>query len=345
MHTRCVGLDSLEEWERYFSRLDNLGMYHDPRYVSLLTGNYESPNEEARLFILEKEGEFVYYPFILRSIDNIDFSEDLDLEKSEYRDIVSTWYYGGPVLSSDDAELANEFKEKFSQYCREKNIVSEFIRFDPNLQNHQDFECLDPEQVLETVKVDLTKTKDEIWEGFEKRNRNAIRQAQEHKLDVEATEDKEDYRKFHEIYMNAMEAKNASGHYIFDYKFFQELADSDIGTLMVIRKEGEVVGGEILVHNEDIAYDYLRASNPDYWDLRINNLLCYGAVMEMKKTGRKIFDFQGGSGGVFKFKKAFSQDRGEFYISKRIHMPEVYRKLVEAQDTESDEDYFPKYRA
>ena len=53
---------------------------------------------------------------------------------------------------------------------------------------------------------------------------------------------------------------------------------------------------------------------------------------------------------LYKFKKAFNRnDDLEFYIGKRIFMPEVYDELIKIRQNEESFDcnkkYFPAYRA
>ncbi|GAB3411974.1 hypothetical protein GCM10027435_04250 [Haloparvum alkalitolerans] len=339
----------LNEWQELYDSLEHAGSYHDPRYMSLLAGGFEQESEFAEAFVYTTDDAFVYYPYIRRTLSELPFEVD-DIDGVEYSDIVSSWYYGGPVASvGADEDTVDAFLEEFSDYCRRENIVSEFVRFDPNLENHETFEALDPSFNRETVRVDLTQSLDDIWDDFEKRNRNAIRQAQETDIVVEPTTDPDDYAAFHDIYTDAMKAQDAAKHYRFPLSFFEALlAEDDLATLSVARYEGEVIGGSFVVHDDDIAHDYLRASDPDYWDLRVNNLICYESLMEMRRTGRELFDFQGGRPGVFKFKRGFSESgRGEFHIAKQVHIDDVYDTLVDAAsdsgvDTESG--YFPAYR-
>ena len=338
----------IADWRRRYEEVGAPGPYHAPRYFEVLEGRFEFEAERAECFVYGDGDETVYYPYLRRPLDTVAFDAET-AAGGDYEDVVSSWYYGGPVAATDDPDpsVAREFAEAFRAFCREEGIVAEFVRFDPNLGNHRDFPVLDPVFERETVPVDLTASQDTIWDGFEKRNRNAIRQAQDSDLEVEVTESDADYGAFHDIYVDAMEAKEASDHYRFDGSFFTALRDTGQATLVVSRYGDEVVGGSFLVHDDTIAHDYLRASDPDYWDMRVNNLLCYEALMAMKRTGRDLFDFQGGRPGVFKFKKAFSPDRRKFHIARRIHIDDVYDALVdEAESTGVDVEsgYFPAYR-
>jgi len=347
METIHLTTENLEEWWEYYERVGEPGPYHRPDYLRILAGNFEHEDERAEAFVLKDSDDVVYYPYLRRSLKSVPFAGEADTNLSEYDDIVSSWYYGGPFTSRDDGELCEAFIEEFGDFCRSENIVAEFVRFDPNERNYERFDCLEPEFNRETVPVDLTKDEETIWNEFEKRNRNAIRQAQETELEVAPTQDHRDYEAFYGIYTDAMDAKDATDHYRFEYDFFVDMLKTDLSTLLVARYDEEVVGGAVVVHDENVAHDYLRASDPDYWDMRVNNLLCYGTLMHMRDTGRTLFDFQGGRPGVFKFKKSFSPDRAEMYLGTSVHMPEVYSELTDEAEREGVETgggYFPEYR-
>lgn len=337
-------------WQAWFERLDSPGPYHSPSYLDVLAGEFEHESEFAELFIYGTEDAFVYYPYLRRPLSDMAFASEALDDPDGYTDIVSSWYYGGPLLSTNaDESLAADFASAFGSYCRDEGIVAEFVRFDPNRRNHERFDVLDPDFNRETVRVDLTKSRDALWDEFEKRNRNAIRQAQDTDLVVEPTREPADYKAFYEVYTDAMAAKDAAKHYRFPYSFFEDLlSDPTLGSIVVARHDGDFVGGAVVVHDETIAHDYLRATDPDYWDLRVNNLLCYETMMEMRDRGHRVFDFQGGRPGVFKFKKGFSTEgRGEFYLGRQVHVGDVYEDLTAAaaaHDIDTETGYFPAYR-
>lgn len=349
MEVSALSADDLDAWQSYFDRLDPAGPYHDPTYVSMVATWVEGPSAEPELLVLDDGDGFVYYPRIVRSLGDLEFAGEAGIDAAEHRDAISSWYYGGPLLGGEDPDpdLPGRFAEALERHSREHGVVSEFVRFDPNVENHATFGAMDPVHSLETVRVDLTQSEEAIWDDFERRNRNAIRQAQDTDLEVEPTSDPAEYEAFHRIYLAAMEAKDAGERYHFDYGFFEELLGRpDLASLVVARYDGEVVGGSMLVHDERVAHDYLRASKPAYWDLRVNNLLCYGSLTHMRETGRELFDFQGGRPGVFKFKRGFTRSgRGEFHVAERVYLSDAYDALVETAGTDPDGGFFPAYRA
>jgi hypothetical protein len=340
--------DELDEWFRYYERVGEPGPYHHPEYLDLLAGDFEHDEERAELFVYEDEDELVYYPYLRRPVSTVPFGETLEEALWGYDDVVSSWYYGGPVASEDtDERTTDAFADAFSTYCAETGIVAEFVRFDPNLENHEDFPALDPQHNRQTVPVNLNQSADDIWQGYEDRNRRAIKQAQESDVTIDRDHTDEDIAAFHDIYTNAMAARDAAEHYRFRLAFFERILSSDLFDMVVARCDGEVIGGFVIAHDERYSHHFLSASNPDYWDDRVNNLMYHEVVLFMRETGRDVFDFQGGRPGVFKFKKGFAPDRGEFYIGRRVHMEDVYSALCDSAEdagVNTDSGYFPAYR-
>ena len=68
--------------------------------------------------LLEVDGASVLYPFVLRPIDG-----------SHLKDITSPYGYGGPLFwGTDDASgLSALFWERFDEWARENDVVSEFM--------------------------------------------------------------------------------------------------------------------------------------------------------------------------------------------------------------------------
>jgi hypothetical protein len=170
--THTFTTEELSKWYEYFDQLQEVGPYHDPKYLTLLE-QFNQGGETAELFVLDAKEGFVYYPYLHRSLESLPFDGTTNIDLSTHRDIVSSWYYGGPIVSTNGdnikpKELAELFSIVFDEYCESHGIVSEFIRFDPNAENHAEFRCLDPIFERETVPVELGQSVDDIWDGFEK---------------------------------------------------------------------------------------------------------------------------------------------------------------------------------
>lgn len=351
-------LDTSEQdfslWKSYYTTLAQKGVYHSPEYIKVLEEHYQ---DEVELFIFGDEENFVYYPYFKRRLDKLPFSDKCDLDLAKYYDIVSSWYYGGPILSGKAQHrhfiksLVTEFVDCFSEHCHDSNIVSEFIRFDPNIKNHRDFEQILPLRPnRETIFVDLSLSEENIWRGYSGRCRTAIRKGSRSPVKVSIVEPAKFLDVFNEIYHAEMKRKCAPAHYQFSRAFFENLVYA-LGKkciLFLVSYEGRPVGGTIcLFEKGGIAFDYLTATNPDYWKYQINNVLFHEVILWCKRYGALIYDFHGGRDGVAFFKASFSSSRGSFYVSETIHNSTLYDFLVSDMDRYSGEisnTFFPKYR-
>lgn len=357
---KVLSLDqkNLEECSAYFEKVENRGVYHSPDYVKVLSKHYDA---EAKLFIFGDEENFIYYPFFLRKLDKLPFAKNCELDLSKYFDITSSWYYGGPLLEvkqpAHEKSLVSQFIDSFHNYCLSNNIIAEFVRYDPYLENHKPFiNLLEIKKNRDVVYLDLTQDINAIWNNFKHCNRKNIKKAQRSGIYIYHSENNnDDITKFYEIYILEMNRKNAISQFFFSEDNIKDLfAQLKDGVELFIAKYGEeIVGGTIFLYSNRTAHDHLRASLPKYWPYRVNNLLLYEALLWAKKQGIKNFSFQGGREGVYKFKLTFSETTKDFYINSIIHKSYEYNLLCSSKDKwdiatkgykTGNQDFFPYYR-
>jgi len=75
-------------------------------------------------FVYEHGDSLFYHGFHLGQVAGTGFA-----------DIQSPYGYGGPVASTADGEFLAEAWVSFRQWCKENNVLAEFIRFHPLLEN------------------------------------------------------------------------------------------------------------------------------------------------------------------------------------------------------------------
>jgi lipid II:glycine glycyltransferase (peptidoglycan interpeptide bridge formation enzyme) len=349
-------LRSLEEWKHYYELLRHKGIYHSPEYIKAFEDHYQS---SAELFLFKVDNDnFIYYPYFKRSLKYLPFDKSCRYDFVNSYDIVSSWYYGGPLVHFHNREnidkLVSSFHTAFSQYCRESRIVSEFIRFDPNLENHSYFENVLPMvSNRQTVYVNLMQSVEDIWNNFQGRARTAIRKAQKMGINVRVSDKcPEDIESFYKIYNAEMERKRAPSHYRFNLAFFQNLIDeiSDNIELVYAELDGAMFSSGLFVYDNKhhIAHYFLMATQNEYQQYQANNLILYETMLHFKNRNFSTFDLQGGREGVYKFKTSFSKkERATFFTSGIIHDVPAYDELVECTKLVSDihnENFFPLYR-
>jgi serine/alanine adding enzyme len=345
--------ESINEWSRYYNMISRKGIYHCPQYIKVLQKHSGNP---AELFIFEiNDNNFIYYPYFKRSLEKLPLAQHCESFPYGYFDIDSSWYYGGPLIQSNhptmNHELVTSFTIAFSDYCKASKIVSEFIRFDPNLLNYKYFENLLPlSKNRDTVYVDLAQPEDDIWIKMEGRARTAIRKAEKMGVKVHASNNKENLLKFCEIYALEMERKAALPHYRFSRQFISRLFDTICERIQLIYAEidGIFISGGIFIYElGQAAHYFLMATHHAYRHYQANNLILYEAMRFFKSKGIKIFDLQGGRESVFNFKKSFSKNRAPFFTSGIVRNEIVYDKLVKLKENDlgsKELTFFPVYR-
>lgn len=312
-------------------------VYYTPAYYSLYQ-NYG--DGEAQCFAFEKEGNVAVYPFLKNPIMPLGY----DLDK-EYYDIQGAYGYNGLIASTNDAKFIAEFWAAFDAWCHENNIIAEFMRFHPLLNNQR---LASPKMKIffsrHTVALDLNLSLDEIWtQQFSSKNRNMIRKAEKEGVTIVESEDYETFRK---LYDGTMTNLNAENYYFFPQSYYEEYKESfkDNSILYFAMLDGKVIAGSMFMFSEDYAHYHLSARDREYSKYAANNLILWYGIQKAKERGCKWFHFGGGTTGdendsLLLFKQNFSKTKTEFWIGKRVHNQAVYDCIVEQWKTKHPESY------
>lgn len=343
----------IKTWREYYQQLERRAIYHSPDYISVIQKYFGGQGE---LFIYGDDNNFVYYPYIKKKIIDLPFVKTLESKLVDYYDIVSSWYYGGPLLKSDNYKeiLFSSFLDAFNHYAKECGIVTEFVRLDSNLRNHELYGEGQTQFNRETVFVDLTQTAEVIWADLSNSCKRAIKKASRSGFEIRENDsgDSVSWIKFHQIYESEMQRKDAPEYLNFPLSFFLDLQDrlKDNVVLLTVEKDCKDCGGFIIVYEGEFAFHLLSAALPEYWPARVNDLLFYRAIMWAKQKGCSTFDFMGGRQGVFRFKSKFSSSRRKFFTYQVVHDKEMYHELAACHrrywglDDKTELAYFPAYR-
>jgi hypothetical protein len=335
-------IDNNEDWDKVLAQFNNTDVYYAYPYGKLF-----EEKEQARLLgvYFEYKASRLFYPFLLRSIAYL---------PGNFYDIVTPYGYGGPLVEGDP-QVVEAFYQYFRLYCKDRNIITETIRFHPLLENHQYVkDLMTVPYIRKTTAVDLTQTLEEIRNGYTSSNKRNIKKAQKNGLVCrEAEKTSENISLFHSLYKETMDRNEATTFYYFDQVFFEkQLEDCSYSKakLLFVWNENEVIAGAILLIGNPFAHYHLGASKTDYLSLRPNNLLFDFMVEISKGGGASILHLGGGyaeNDGLFAFKSSFTNgNHYDFYLGKKVYNDEVYEELNElaAQKYKLSESYFPRYR-
>ena len=248
------------------------------------------------------------------------------IEGTDYCDFVSPYGYSGPIAIHNDANWVR-FLKALDEYCQDEGIIAEFARLHPYLENHK---FLEPECVYylhDTVYIDLTQAKEQIWKGFDKGCKGAVKK----KVNLSYP------TAFRPLYEQTMKRIGAEREYLFTDSFWEKL--NDLG--MVHSAPGAMA---VFLCHKPYAHYFLSAS-----EIGGNiNLLIWNAIQYFKAYGYKILNLGGGlkaGDSLESFKRSFSPTTKPFYVYKKIHNQDVYDILCKEKGIDpKSEGYFPAYR-
>jgi hypothetical protein len=340
-------------WDNYLNRfpLNIQDLYYSYKYYKIYEINGDGV---AECFFYEENGDIAMYPFLKNSINKLGFSLD-----DEYFDIQGAYGYNGVISTTNDTSFIDNFYASFSNYCNDNNIIAEFTRFHPNL-NNQFFsqKWMNVFFDRNTVSLNLLPKKEQIWtDYYSSKNRNMIRKALKNNVEIFTSNDRNDYILFYSIYKQTMRNVNADSYLYFNEEYFINFINflPENHELILAKYNNQIVGGMILLFHEDYAHYHLSARMSEYGNLALNNLFLDYSINLAKEKKCKIFHFGGGTSSeqndsLLKFKLNFSKSKSDFYIGKKIHNESIYKQVIDVWESNNPEkkDYYKnillKYR-
>ncbi len=355
MNLDVITLKEHKKWDEIVSLFSKADVYYQRGYV--------------QAFKVHGDGEPLLFYFYDDSTNNKainvvmkrDISKDIRfagiIEPNTYFDFVTPYGYGGLICECIECngDFLKTVNVTYVDYCYENNIVSEFVRFHPNIENGPKAEMVyDIVKLGETVCIDL-KDKETIWSNIISKNRNVIRKAQKSSVKIEHGMSKRLMQHFIELYNLTMERDNATEYYYFKNEFYDSILNDlkNNATIFYATWQNQIIAASIILFSGDRMHYHLSASNAEFRRLAPTNLLLYEAAIWGFEKGFKTFHLGGGLGSkednLYKFKKAFNRNENtQFWIGKKIFNLDIYKELVEIRKQENDFDentrFFPKYR-
>lgn len=340
-------LENRTEWDSIVRSFNCYDVYYLSGYVSAFQLNGDG---EPLLVYFEAPGLRGINVVMKRDIAKMaDFKELLPTDT--YFDLSTPYGYGGWLLEGNK-DLRQQLFNEYEQWCKNHNIVSEFVRFHPVLDNADN--CSPYYQVVplgETITLDLSNP-ETIWTNISSKNRNMIRKAEKTGVQIFNGRSPALFDEFIQIYNETMKHDDADAYYFFDREFYDSICTDlpEQAQVFYAVKDGKVIASSIILAANGRLNYHLSGSLLEYRSFAPSNLLLYKAALWGCANGCETFHLGGGVGSkedsLFKFKKSFF--RGDaltrFCIGKKIFVPEEYDRLVNLRQV-SEGNFFPKYRA
>lgn len=305
---------------------------------------------KCEVFNFQSELGQVQHLFLKRAIPT-------KLGDEAFYDLTTPYGYGGPVITEfvkgKKAQLTEAFHSAFRSYCKEQNVVSEFIRFHPVLKNADDFTSYcDVIYKRNTLQTNLADHDDPILNEFSSSCRRDIRHALKVGVEFKVTPSPEDLKGFKEIYHSTMKRNEAKPIYFFNDVYFSNCLKYFKNNLVLVEViyEGRTIGMSLNFSYGDFLHVHLSGTLQEFHRFSPAYVLQYALALWGKENGKKLIHLGGGRTGekddkLFLFKKKFSRNKElEYFVGQKIWNPEIYKSLCkEALDT-GDLLNFPAYR-
>lgn len=336
-----------EQWDQIVRSFNNYDVYYLSGYV--------------KAFQIHGDGEpllFYYTDGSLKAINVVmkrDISRDPHfsgcISENTYFDFATPYGYGGWLVEGD-GDISGLFAA-YERWCVRNQIISEFVRFHPMLDNQRwsqkSYEVI---PLGNTVAMDLS-SPEVIWTNIISKNRNVIRKAQKSGINIYRAQNPEIYQVFREIYNGTMDKDHAVDYYYFSPEFYSSVLKDlprNAQVFYAVHPDGNIIAASIMLEANGKLNYHLSGSRREYQNLAPTNLLLYEAALWGYEHGCKSLHMGGGVGSgedsLFKFKRAFyrGDDLKRFAIGKKIFIPESYEKLVALRDEIKNPEFFPMYR-
>ena len=359
---RVLTTKDKQAWHDLFSRFQIHDVNYLPEYLEMYEQEINRDSfihfgGQGFLCIYGDEDNIIIYSFFKRSIADLGFA---DQTVNVWYDIVSPYGYCGPRAYCKDPSVTEAlwqgFFPSFHAFCIENNIISEFARLNPFIENQipvSQFSQGITEKLGQIIYVDLGLPENELFDSMVRGHRRHYRRALDNSLEFRTECQEDDAQNFFNIYTQTMRRTKADNKYYFSQAFFDfslhKLGDA-IKFWRIIYQH-EIISGWLVMRYDDLAYAWLSGNKEEYFNLFPTNYLVFQTMLQLKKEGCKTFILGGGKSvkndTVFRFKEGFSPLKKDYFIYKKVHSPQAYDKLVQLQGEigETAANYFPKYRA
>lgn len=276
------------------------------------------------------------------------------LPKGRYFDWETPYGYGGPLAETDISEESQQiFLKEIQCYCRNNNIVSQFVRFHPLLKNHEVLtSVIETRYLRDTIFID-TSDLDLIMKNMDSKNRNMVRKAIKNGVSI-VCKGIEEFEDFIPMYEETMEKNGADAYYSFNRDYYESLCNmKDNAYIFFAMYEGQPISGSIMFFNDKFMHYHLSGSNMDFRKYSPGNLLLYEAACWACEKGIKKFHLGGGlsqDDSLFGFKKQFNKNgRAAYVVGRTIFDEKSYTELLKVRkkiDSKFDADnkYMIQYR-
>lgn len=321
-----------KSWRDFLLRFSKIDVCQLPEFH--LTYQRRFPGSTPYLWGCSDEKNAFAYPFYLTPVEIT--NSEREKRQTGYFDISSVYGYSGPVSTTKEKEFLYKVWKQFDQWCAEKKVIAEFIRFSLYLKNK---DYAHPKCLVESNRPSalsfLPKTEEELMKALPSKTRNMLRKAFRSNLVAKEVSKEEGLESFKKLYSETMKRNKAPDFFSYDDEYFDLLFSSpkDEIRLFATYIENKMIAAAIAIRYQKNALYHLGASLMEYSSLGAGNLAMYEMSKGLLKSGVEFLTVGGGrttqsNDPLYLFKKNNATDEDIFWIGKRVINKEAYSKVT-----------------
>jgi CelD/BcsL family acetyltransferase involved in cellulose biosynthesis len=343
-------LDATDDRAEWLARWAEHGRepFAHPAYCESFAGR----DDTAALAVVAYGGSTALVPLVLRGAGDLPWLRD---PGRRYVDATSPYGYGGPFGPAVDLDPC---LAALHDWAAGEGLGSVFLRLSLAAPGRPSRQRSDGCVVdgADNVVVDLRRTSQEIWAGYEHKVRKNVKKSLRLGCTVERDDAFTDLDTFLAVYSSTMTRRNAAAWYRFDRQFFATIATELRGSYSVFSTrdaDGAVVSVELVLRSERFLYSFLGGTVAEAFPLAPNDLLKHTVIEHGRESGLEGFVLGGGAtagDGILRYKRSFCPEGVvPFRTAQLIPDGDRYARLVAqrrswAPGPEDGSGFFPAYR-
>lgn len=349
-----ICIDTPEKWDSVVRSFPEYDTYWLSGYVKAF--QIHGDGEPRLIYYESKDSSFRGINVVMKR----DVADDVRfkgiLEPGIYFDYSTPYGYGGWLIDNPLTNDMSRLFEEYGDFCRQHNVISEFVRFHPLRKNHENVSLYyDVVPLGEVVALDLS-SPETIWKNLSGTCRNRVRKSIKGQVRIYHGHYPEIYSVFQNIYNQTMDNDHAVDYYYFGAPFYESILTDLSENAQVFYAQipdGTIIAAAIMLTANGIMNYHLGGSLREYSDVAPMNQLFYKAALWGCANGCHTLYLGGGVGSgedsLLRFKRNFYKgDLSRFYIGKYIFHLDAYRFLLDIRKKDcpmiEQTTFFPAYR-
>jgi hypothetical protein len=270
-------------------------------------------------------------------------SQILDIDACDWQ---SPYGYGGPIQSGYGSAVLSDIWDSISKVAARRNVVAEFIRFHPGLNNQQYYSG---ESRLDRAVVLLNLKQKDLMTAYSGRARTAVRKALKQGVQSRWLDTTEMRVLFPGFYKHCMTEIGATSFYFFRPAYFDALFNLDcVKVLGVYDETGWLSMGMFLYGPKQVEY-HLSGTSASGRLAGATNLLIHCAATDAQAAGKERLYLGGGTTSserdpLLQFKSSFGPATCSFHIGYKIYSRDAYERLRQLYSKKASSERILFYR-